>query len=273
MLSQVIRPSLATLIPMLQKAFQFRGTEFRAGNSFPALVLSTVWLLGPSRVLVADSADHPYLETRDLNSTTCLQCHPTKDQGKFVHSAIAMGCNKCHGAASQDYKTTMALVATGGTLCKKCHAASDAHFQHQPYQAGECLICHNPHASEFRAQTRAPINTLCLSCHGLNQPDVKVDTKAEMVSLLDGRSYDLASFEQAPKIDGSHHAGNAKAEADCLSCHEPHASELQHLLRKSGQKSTDIGSPARERHSGGSGTNGKPARLLGSQGHASGGRA
>ena len=63
--------------------------------------------------------EHPYIEPKDIKSETCLGCHPDKKEGKFVHSAVASGCETCHQATSEKEKeeTTVTLVAQGGKLC------------------------------------------------------------------------------------------------------------------------------------------------------------
>jgi predicted CXXCH cytochrome family protein len=199
-----------------------------------------------SKISAADSAEHPYVESKDLKTETCLTCHPAKNQGKFVHTAIAMGCENCHVAASKDNQTSITLRATGGNLCAKCHVINTEAVQHGPYKAGQCLICHDPHTGDYPAQTRAAVSTLCLGCHMLNQPDAKVNFLTKIVTLLDWRVYDLALWQSAPKINDRHgknqispgscdvnkDKGSEKhdAEPNCLTCHDPHASKSQHLL-------------------------------------------
>ncbi len=195
-----------------------------------------------------DNLEHPFIEQKEIKSETCLTCHPTKNEGRFVHSAVGMGCQNCHRAASENNKTTISFVAVGADLCAMCHEVKHAQVVHKPYHDGQCLICHNPHASEFRAQARATVGSLCLSCHGIGRPDVRVNGQAQTVSLLDGRAYDLMSFEQAPKVGGSHAQlslqtpagraalakGSKKPDAapSCISCHDPHASDEKYLLHK-----------------------------------------
>jgi len=158
---------------------------------------------------------------------------------------------KCHQPASADNKTTITLIAAGGDLCAKCHELKKDPVLHGPYKAGECLICHNPHTGAYPAQTRAAVNTLCLSCHMLNQPEARVNAQTKMVSLLDGRAYDLASWESAPKIGVAHsenympsrasdpvtakEPGKNDAVVNCLSCHDPHVTKAEHSLRKAAE--------------------------------------
>ena len=224
---------------------RIRSAEGSKGGLLLLLVTSAVWVSRISKLSAADSSDqsyletsdHPYLETKDRQSETCLKCHPAKNQGKFVHTAVGMGCENCHQAASADDKTTITLRATGGELCSKCHEINVNPIMHGPYKAGQCLVCHDPHTGAYPAQTRAAASTLCLGCHMLNQPDTRVNAETKTVSLLDGRTYDLPRGRarprsarrilranrlaaQAPRLPNKE-PGKPKAESDCLTCHDP----------------------------------------------------
>lgn len=227
-----------------------RLAEGSRGGHLLLFVLSAVWTFGLSKRCAADTVDHPYLQVKDMRSETCLKCHPAKNQGKFVHEAVAQGCLNCHRPVSADYVTTITLVAVGGSLCGRCHEAKNGTFQHQPFKAGECLICHNPHTGDYQAQLRAPVNTVCSSCHVPNQADVKVNVATGIVSLLDGRTYALQSFQLAPKIGADHIAAMARdpksaamaegsrrtgTELTCITCHDPHSSSALWLLRKTSE--------------------------------------
>lgn len=217
-----------------------------AGSFF----LSAVMIINFSRPSPAEQiTEHPYIAPDDIKSENCLTCHPDKKEGKAVHTAVGMGCENCHQATSEKdkEKTSITLIAEGGGLCAMCHKASRGPVQHGPYKAGQCLVCHEPHASNFPKQTRAETNTLCMSCHGSNRPDVKVNADAKTVSLLGGRTFDLASYEKAPKIGAEHSDKSAAptvshpvtgkdprkpdAELSCISCHDPHGSQAGKLLR------------------------------------------
>ena len=42
---------------------------------------------------------HPVPLDKNTDSAKCAECHEDKAKGKFVHSAIAMGCTSCPLAA------------------------------------------------------------------------------------------------------------------------------------------------------------------------------
>jgi len=44
----------------------------------------------------ATAAVHPVPLDKNVDAAKCLECHEDKSKGKFVHSAIAMGCMSCH---------------------------------------------------------------------------------------------------------------------------------------------------------------------------------
>jgi predicted CXXCH cytochrome family protein len=205
------------------------------------LLLLGILPLAPFQVYAEEPIEHPLLEPKDIKSETCLTCHPEKKQGKYVHAAVDMGCQNCHQAISEKNKTTITLLATGGDLCAKCHEAKKGPVLHGPYKNGQCLICHDPHSSPFKAQTRAAGNSLCLECHAPRPPT------ADTVSLFSVQGISKADFQAIPKIehDLTRSAGHPCAthpfaeEADplhggepmsCLSCHGPHASALPNLL-------------------------------------------
>jgi predicted CXXCH cytochrome family protein len=204
------------------------------------LLLALPALLSP-RAFAEEPIAHPLLEQKDIKSETCLTCHPEKKQGKFVHSAVGMGCENCHRATSEKDKTTINLVATGGELCAMCHEAAKDPVLHGPYKKGQCLICHDPHCSDFKAQTRAAGDSLCLACH------MPKETQGETVSLFGSQRISKADFDAIPKIelDPTLRLGHPRAthpvtevanplraekEMSCLSCHAPHASAQKNLI-------------------------------------------
>jgi predicted CXXCH cytochrome family protein len=210
------------------------------------LVLSAHMALKANKLFAEETLEHPFIEKKDIRSETCLTCHPEKKDAKFVHTAIGMGCESCHHVVSRDMKTTITLLATGGELCAKCHEAKIAPVLHWPYKAGRCLICHDPHTGAYPNQLRGPQDTLCLSCHGTGQSNVKVNPENKLVVLLGDQTVSLDEYRQAPKLslDNSGTSGHPTkghplsgrdprkkgATMSCLSCHDPHSSALPNLM-------------------------------------------
>jgi predicted CXXCH cytochrome family protein len=217
--------------------------SLRSGQALKGgATLLVICLLSPFRLYAEEPIEHPYyIDPKDIKPQTCLICHPEKKEGKFVHTAVGMGCENCHRITSQKNNTTITLFATGGSLCAKCHEAKREAVLHGPYKEGQCLICHDPHSSEFKAQTRSAGNSLCLECHAPKP------ATAGTVSLFSVEEVSKADFEAIPKIKldptlrfGHPCDAHPVAEAadpshdgermSCLSCHAPHASTLPNLL-------------------------------------------
>jgi predicted CXXCH cytochrome family protein len=200
-----------------------------------------VFLLPVIQLSAEEPVEHPFIQQKDIKPETCLTCHPEKKQGRFVHTAVEMGCENCHQVVSEKDKSTISLFAPGAELCAKCHEAKKGPVLHGPYRNGQCLTCHDPHSSEFKAQTRSAGNSLCLECHAPKR--VALDT----VSLFSLQKISKADFEAIPKIELDPtlrfgHPWPTHPVADiadplsggekmsCLSCHAPHASTLPNLL-------------------------------------------
>jgi predicted CXXCH cytochrome family protein len=100
----------------------------------------------------------------------CTSCHDPHSsvQPKLlkasVHPPVAQGsCDACHAAPGS--AKPFALLEESAKLCANCHdvAALDGggKFQHAPVKNGECVTCHDPHASGNAKLTQAAGNELC----------------------------------------------------------------------------------------------------------------
>ena len=208
-----------------------------------AVVSSAILFLGGGRLSGEEATEHPFLEPDEITSDTCLDCHSNKEEGKFLHSAMEMGCESCHQVTSENEKASITLVAKGGELCAMCHEAKQASVLHDPYKDSQCLTCHDPHTSDIRNQLRAEVNTLCTTCHTASHPNVQVSEETQRVTLLGGQSTSLESYQQAKKLvlDPSGIKGHpvtgkdprdTNAALNCISCHDPHGSQVPMLLRQ-----------------------------------------
>ena len=129
-----------------------RSVDPQKVNRALHFLLLAICLLPPIQVCAEEPIEHPFIEPKDIKSQTCLTCHPEKKEGKFVHSAVRMGCENCHQAISEKNKTTITLVATGGDLCAKCHETRKDPVLHGPIRTANALpaMIHIPRNSRHR---------------------------------------------------------------------------------------------------------------------------
>ena len=70
---------------------------------------------------------HPVPLDKNTDSAKCAECHEDKTKGKFVHSAIPMGCTSCHEVrVSKDVTRIKLTTTTPQALCLTCHADHNA---------------------------------------------------------------------------------------------------------------------------------------------------
>lgn len=182
--------------------------------------LAWAWVLTLGCVLSAHGQD---------KDKACLECHAAVAQKKVVHAALEKGCVYCHAEIESNAvphkikgKTAKERSVDGSAMCDECHEKKlfEGKVVHGPIAVGNCLGCHHPHASDFKGLLKMEPVALCLDCH----PDIK---KGPHV---------IAGFTRS-----GHPLGNEKKEAQdplrpgqkfyCVSCHEPHRSELPKLNR------------------------------------------
>lgn len=185
------------------------------------------------------AAEHPVALPKDAD---CASCHEDKTKAKAVHSAIAMGCTTCHEVKTEGETTTVNLTAAKDALCFTCHEQSKDDTQHQPYAKGQCVVCHDPHTSDYPKQVRGDVNVLCLQCHAVQRP------QGDTMTLLGNQTISTADFRTFPKIvaDPSVRTGHpftkhpmakvadplrGNEPMSCLSCHQPHSSQQEKLAQ------------------------------------------
>lgn len=96
------------------------------------------------------------------------------------------------------------LIAPMEELCWTCHGSMGAKlsdpFQHQPFQAGRCVNCHSPHASDYRGLLAQAPDQLCFTCHPIGR--------------------ELSRAQAHVPVE----------EGNCIDCHDPHASQHRGVL-------------------------------------------
>jgi predicted CXXCH cytochrome family protein len=155
---------------------------------------------------------------------SCIDCHKKVIAKRTVHPAISQyarmeqGCPSCHREPHAKKKGALSLVSPVPDLCYMCH--DKANFSksqvHPPVAGGECLVCHNPHASDAPPLLTQPLPFLCQSCH----PD-----KTNGKHILGG--YGLGDNHP---IQGRIDPSRKGHELGCSSCHHPHSSRKKNLL-------------------------------------------
>jgi predicted CXXCH cytochrome family protein len=200
-----------------------------------------VFLLGAA--VRVNAGEHPIQLEKNVDAAKCLECHEDKSKGTHVHSAIAMGCTTCHEVKVVDKDTTnVDLISPKEELCFTCHEKSTEATLHGPYGKGNCVLCHDPHVSEFDKQLRASGNALCLECH----QDRKITGKLALFKTE--HEFSEEEFAAIPKIGldptltMGHPMGMHKVtdlpnplvpgeKISCLTCHENHAAAREKLVR------------------------------------------
>jgi predicted CXXCH cytochrome family protein len=225
------------------------------------LFVGTAFLLFASAL---HASKHPVPLSPNTDSAKCIECHEDKAKGKFVHSAIAMGCTSCHEVRVYRDITRIKLIeASPQALCITCHAdknAAEAKGTVHPPAVRDCLKCHDPHQSDNKNQLLKPTSggkgeNLCLECHnkGVDVPsqgsrhaalDMGCDTchVTHKVGERGKQEFDFHLTKPAPALCLDCH--DAKDEnlqkahdnqpfgtALCTQCHDPHQSDKPKLLQ------------------------------------------
>ncbi len=226
------------------------------------LILLVGFFFGASSIF---AATHPVPLDKNTPSEKCIECHTDKAKGKFVHSAIAMGCTSCHEIrVNKDVTRVKLITSTPQALCITCHAdknAADLKGTVHPPAVRDCLKCHDPHQSDNKFQLLKPesgdkAQNLCLSCHtqGLDVPaggsrhaalDMGCDTchVTHKVGERGKAEFDFHLTKAPPALcvdchdvkDESlikAHQGQPFAGANCVQCHDPHQSTQAKLMQR-----------------------------------------
>jgi len=188
---------------------------------------------------------HPVALDPNASSTTCLKCHGDLQKGRYVHTAMSMGCTTCHTVQMEKGVTRVTLTSPTVQLCVSCHVLSTTDkVLHGPYREGLCVACHSPHASDFPAHMWASAQDICMGCHVRSR--LKVDDAKQTVTTTWGQTLTFAQMKGwrylslntvetlNHPVDGHPISGpNTTPKlgpVTCLSCHRPHASNYANLL-------------------------------------------
>ncbi|HWR96802.1 MAG TPA: cytochrome c3 family protein, partial [Candidatus Methanoperedens sp.] len=191
-----------------------------------------------------DTQERAFLRAhRDVRGpkARCISCHdPHRSAEEQLltpnrHRPLAFGrCDPCHRYDGR-------LTKPVGELCLGCHGGEEftRRIAHAPVRRGECLSCHDPHASRepFLLTARyAPGRgsggerdvALCLRCHDRAG---YFDGGAERTLFrAGGRNYHALHL-LAP-VASAAGAGAGARGLSCRACHEVHTSEGPRLVRR-----------------------------------------
>ena len=121
----------------------------------PAFVLRIAAVLLVAAPLVAITALAAPKGARSGPVRGCYDCHEKSKKEyngkKFVHDPVKKGqCEPCH--RSHGFAQNLVLVKPAEALCLDCHAdalkAPKQPHQHPAFAKGDCLACHDPHATD-----------------------------------------------------------------------------------------------------------------------------
>lgn len=151
----------------------------------------------------------------------CYDCHPDKiglASRDYVHGPVAGGaCTVCHDPHGSQYAKT--LVRPVPVLCESCHtdiSGRNRDHQHYPFEQGWCIECHDPHATNNRWVLLKTGEELCMSCHFTSGSQ---------------RTHNHPHGVKPKKPLPPQLHLSASGELECLTCHQPHASDAHYLLR------------------------------------------
>lgn len=189
------------------------------------------------------AGEHPIPLEKNVDAAKCLECHEDKSKGTHVHSAIAMGCTTCHEVKVVDKDTTnVDLISPKEELCFTCHEKSKEATLHGPYGKGNCILCHDPHVSDFDKQLRASGNSLCLECHQDRPANGKLALFKTEHEISEEEFAAIPKIGLDPTLKMGHPMGMHKVadlpdplhpgqKISCITCHENHAAAREKLVR------------------------------------------
>jgi len=181
-------------------------------------------------------ADDPSAETAKplkmnaQNGTGCLSCHntrlsPTKWQRSNHHRA-GINCIQCHGQVLNTHIDPTAKVKQPGAKKGETMPNLQPHgdIVRKP-SADACLACHGNVRGESSLPYHHPIKEgriTCSDCHDVHRP---------MGEEIQREVCITCHAEQHGPFRYSHGAISGKLNDGCTSCHRPHGSPNQHMLK------------------------------------------
>jgi predicted CXXCH cytochrome family protein len=195
-------------------------------------------------------------------SASCLRCHDAKaptGKGtpspeyrvdlarKVVHAALQRtDCLGCHEGGHGSDRLKL-LKKSPVELCRGCHGRKDgAPYPHGAVVLGDCVVCHDPHASENgKLLTRPTSRETCFLCHQDDLTGRKV-VHAPITTTgcdachaphggahrhgLKGGEGKAACYACHKPVDAGKVKHAAVERYGCKACHDPHGTDHPSLL-------------------------------------------
>lgn len=228
---------------------------------------------GPVGAGVCISCHNPHGSFREKqiardDRTLCMVCHMAKEEEfskKVVHAPVERGCSTCH----EPHQSPLKFQLKGkkgepvSSLCFNCHDRTifKKKYQHGPVGAGDCIACHNAHASNKQSLLIADTagGEVCFQCHAdrrdsFNLKQVHVPVKENCGQCHDPHSSDHkmqlhkaqnelcrdCHLKKSPKLFQEIKEAKFKHkpvdEGRCADCHRPHSSNFEPLLDNTMEK-------------------------------------
>ncbi|TAK51073.1 MAG: hypothetical protein EPO24_16185 [Bacteroidetes bacterium] len=145
----------------------------------------------------------------------CSLCHKERTVGALIHSPVeAKECGTCHTWSSD--KKSVVVESGVPETCFGCHSEIQETIDNAtvPHPvASECGTCHSPHNSREQHLLKENVFLLCTSCH----EDHKINHPVGRHPLRFVKNSETGE------------------ELSCITCHTPHGSHNQSLLKVAGE--------------------------------------
>ena len=150
----------------------------------------------------------------DSMQADCNVCHKVMSSGaSYLHAPAEMKeCTSCHSWSAE--KKVVVVEKGVPATCYDCHSEKQAEVDNSAFPhpvASECVTCHSPHGSDQPRMVKTDVYTLCTGCHD----------EQRMNHPVGRHPLQFAKLSDTEEIS-------------CVSCHNPHGSPNEFLLKVPG---------------------------------------